>query len=130
MKCAKCYDAVAGFLDDKDVRITSLESHNRELLAVNQVLREALQKISDMDYGEPDRMKKCKHEKYHWEECEQCIIEVADAALAIKPGDIALVEVGSHTINRSSCRAATTINDTLLPDGKSKLYALQKKEGK
>lgn len=78
MKCAKCYDAVAGFLDDKEVRITSLESHNRELLAVIAAKDDLLRKVSVADYSGNYRYR-----------------EDAKEILAIKPGDIALIEIGA-----------------------------------
>jgi hypothetical protein len=119
MKCAKCYDAVAGFLDDKDVRITSLESHNRELLAVIAAKDEALLSAANV------------FEKYTLQISEENEYHRIAKAVDIKPGDIALVEVGYAS--EPSIQNLINGNDVIV--GKKNdirneaVYALQKKEG-
>ena len=49
-------------LGQKQDRITSLEKQLAECRAVNLVMREALQKISDMDYGPKSKLDKCAHD--------------------------------------------------------------------
>lgn len=70
-----------------DARITSLESHNRELLAVNQVLREALNAaqaaLDTYDYTGT------KEDSDKYIKAERLCAE----AIAFNPGDMKLVEV-------------------------------------
>jgi predicted transglutaminase-like cysteine proteinase len=110
---------------------TTLRSQVESLLAVNQAMRDALQKISDMDYGPQSKLDKCAHDKYQFEDCEQCVIEVADAALAMKSGDVELVEVGtvaSQSTYLDEVLFSPDRNTSCVEVG-TKLYALKQKEG-
>lgn len=98
-------------LASKQAYINALESHNRELLAVIAAKDEALRMaISHIQHIGTDAS--------------------IEQALALKPGDIALVEVGSV-----DCQFVDGIGEhhvaefCHLPEGVTKLYVLQKKEG-
>lgn len=106
-----------------DARITSLESQLASALAANQVMRDALQVfakcVEQIDSEEDDEeyakfrllIKNYRH---------------AQSALAIKPGDIALVEVGNVCFEDTL--VGVDLTNANIKHG-DKVYALQKKEG-
>jgi hypothetical protein len=107
-------------------RINSLESHNRELLAVNQVLREALQKAC----ADVDELSVNSTNEDYIHGFQIGVTQSLKIIRAIKPGDVTLVEVGSV-----DCQFVDGIGEhhvaefCHLPEGVTKLYVLQKKEG-
>lgn len=103
-----------------DARITSLESHNRELLAVIAAKDEALQEVINV-FETPDHPGICDTVWVTGNRPET-LYDCARDALAIKPGDIALIEVADN-----DCGSIRWTNEKW--PHKCKLYALQKKEG-
>lgn len=100
----------------------SLESHNRDLLAANQVLRDALQAAQEAIYTYDYTGTKLDSEKYI--KAERLCAE----AIALNPGDIALIEVG--TFHHTEYSVSPNIDhDAIepLPHGKHKLYTIQTK---
>ena len=62
--------------------VRELEQKLAEVTKQRDELAAALEKISDGDIGRPHKVEKCSHDKYGFENCEECFCDFARAALA------------------------------------------------
>ena len=54
----------------------------RAKVASADVLVEALREIANADVRNTHKVEKCSHDKYGYEDCEQCVYDYAESALA------------------------------------------------
>ena len=84
-------DEYRAIYDSKDFMVDILPTHQSahivKCVNAHDGLVEALQSIVNGDARQTKKVEKCGHGRYGYEECESCILDFAQAALAKAQGD-------------------------------------------
>jgi hypothetical protein len=125
MKCANCYTAVAGMLAPKEETIRQQQATIERLLAVIKVKDTALANVIVADRFCAETNVSGEHRQAKADAHHEALLSV-ESAIAIKPDDVELVEVGEADFDKP----AGTVNLDIYNidfDGLHNLYTIKQK---